>query len=137
MEVKGFKWNKVRLLIIKNLCTNIIIGHGMLRNYSKLEMLFGESNPPIKICILAEALNLFAYLQTLLQSVKKLSQLNLDLSSMKIKLWRRNSKPAGFIKKSKFPWRAQVIVTLSEHHENGHRQFTGHQSLYPLLVFKL
>ena len=40
----------IKLMILDNLCADILIGHDILRKHTKLEIDFGGSNPPMKVC---------------------------------------------------------------------------------------
>ena len=114
-------YHDVKLQVLPSLCSDIVLGHQLLRNHSCLEMQFGGDRPPLKVCGLAamqiSALPLF-------------SNLSPDCKPVAIKS-RRYSWPdrefiarettrmldGGIIRPSNSPWRAQVLVTGGMNHK--------------------
>ncbi|XP_054712929.1 uncharacterized protein LOC129222440 [Uloborus diversus] len=54
IKMQGYVYN-ISILIMKNLCSDVLIGHDVLRNHSAVETTFSGSQPALKICNLAVA----------------------------------------------------------------------------------
>ncbi|XP_045533173.1 uncharacterized protein LOC123720554 [Pieris brassicae] len=55
LKIGNHKYDNVNLLIVKNLCADIIIGHDILEEHSSLEFSFGGPKHPLQICNVTEA----------------------------------------------------------------------------------
>ncbi|XP_047518905.1 uncharacterized protein LOC125058798 [Pieris napi] len=55
LKIGNHKYDNVNLLIVKNLCADIIIGHDVLKEHSSLEFSFGGPKHPLQVCNVAEA----------------------------------------------------------------------------------
>lgn len=120
INLYGHVYKQVPLLIIENLCADIIIGHDLLRKHSSIQMIFGGSEKPLKICnVLAANVPPATIFQHLIPSVKPIA----------IKSRRYSTEDESFIKEeiekllkdgviepSISPWRAQVLVTGGGQH---------------------
>ena len=48
-------YHKLKILVISNLCTDLIVGHDIMKQHDKVDITFGGPKPPLSICCLAEA----------------------------------------------------------------------------------
>nr|XP_037872947.1 uncharacterized protein LOC119629806 [Bombyx mori] len=55
LKIGNHRYDNVNLLIVKNLCADIIIGHDVLEEHSSLEFSFGGPKHPLQVCNVAEA----------------------------------------------------------------------------------
>lgn len=120
IEMGGYVYKRVPLLIIENLCADVIIGHDLLRKHSYIEMNFGGNQKPLKICnVLAANVPPASIFHDLSTAIKPIA----------IKSRRFNSEDEEFIKQeidklledgviepSISPWRAQVLVAGGGQH---------------------
>ena len=106
---------------MKNLCSDVIIGHDFLELHSSLKISFGGPKPTLNICGL---------LAGNVQYPSLFNNLSPDCKPIAIKSRKYSSEDKYFIKKeitrmlaegiietSESPWRAQVVVTSSENHK--------------------
>ena len=125
IELVDHKLEKVRLLIIEQLCCDIIIGHDVLRDHSQLTIQFGGSKGAIElppstlqhptICLLNQAnidppslfANLVGNVHPIACSSRKFSEPEAAFILKTVK----NLLADGIIRPSNSPWRAQVLVT--------------------------
>lgn len=107
----------VNLLIVKNLCADLIIGHDVLRMHSSLELTFGGQKEPLKICSVTEAsvpaVSIFpvSLLECKPIAIKSRKQSYEDNAFIKQEIKKLLSQ--GIIEESRSPWRAQVLITRS------------------------
>lgn len=120
-KIGDHSYESVNLLIVKNLCADLIIGHDILREHTRLELTFGGSKDPIKICSVAAAS---------VPAVPLFSNVSPDCKPIAIKS-RRHSEDdkkfigqeinkllaEGIIEESTSPWRAQVLITKNTNHK--------------------
>ncbi|XP_064072074.1 uncharacterized protein LOC135193461 [Vanessa tameamea] len=103
-----------QLLIVNNLCADIIIGHDILKDHSKLEFKFGGNREPLKICNVMNAsvppVSLFTNLSSDIKPVavksRRYSKEDSDFINTEISKLLAD----GVIEPSVSPWRAQVLV---------------------------
>ncbi|XP_047527311.1 uncharacterized protein LOC125064368 [Vanessa atalanta] len=103
------------LLIVNNLCADLIIGHDLLQNHSVLEFQFGGNQGPLKVCSVIEAsvppATLFSNLSPNIRPIsiksKRYSEEDLQFINNEISKLLEE----GVIEPSVSPWRAQVLVT--------------------------
>ncbi|XP_045455495.1 uncharacterized protein LOC123665196 [Melitaea cinxia] len=55
LKIGNHKYDNVNLLIVKNLCADIIIGHDILEEHSSLEFSFGGPKHPLQVYNVTEA----------------------------------------------------------------------------------
>jgi hypothetical protein len=53
IETDGYTYKNVEMLIVKNLCSDVLIGHDILKSHSSVEIAFHGDKPPLRICSLA------------------------------------------------------------------------------------
>lgn len=109
------------LLIIENLCADIIIGHDILEKHTTLEMNFGGPKAPLKLCALSRAniepVCLFPNLLPNCKPIAAKSRRYSDSDKQFIKEEIKKLLADEVIEPSLSPWRAQVLVTRNENHK--------------------
>ena len=50
MKMRGNNYANIKLLVLKNLCADVIIGQDILKQHDSLNLKFGGSKPPLSIC---------------------------------------------------------------------------------------
>lgn len=55
LEMKGHTYSEVEMLVMKNFCSDAIIGHDTLQSHSLVDIVFQGRRPALKICSLAIA----------------------------------------------------------------------------------
>ena len=123
LELKENFYSKIKLLVMRNLCYEVILGHNFLNQHSHLTIPFGGTKPVLQICGLATAK---------VQYPSLFSNLTSDCKSIAIKYRHYSLKDKEFIamevkrlikeniiEPSKSPWRAQVLITTNENHKKG------------------
>ena len=121
LELKENFYSKIKLLAMRNLCCEVVLGHNFLNRHSHLTILFGGTKPALQICGLATAK---------VQYPSHFSNLTSDCKSIAVKSRHYSLKDKKFfamevkrllkeniIEPSKSPWRAQVQITTNESHK--------------------
>lgn len=120
IDLQGHSF-QVNLLIMENLCTDVIIGHDILKKHNTLEMHFGGSGAPLKLCALSQAnvdpICLFPNLLPDCKPVAVKSRRYSDSDMQFIRTEINKLLTDGIIEPSSSPWRAQVLVTTNENHK--------------------
>ncbi|GFT30829.1 putative retrovirus-related pol polyprotein from transposon opus [Trichonephila clavipes] len=96
-KIENFTYQNVKLLVMKDLCSDVLIGHDILNTHSSVEIGFDGNRPPLTICSLAVAQ---------VPPVSLFSNLNTDCRPLE-----------GVIEPSNSPWRAQAFVIRGENHK--------------------
>lgn len=120
LKLDPHTYKDVELLIVSNLCADIIIGYDILKDHSKMEVNFGGTRQPLKICCVMAAE---------IPPVSLFSNLSPDSKPIAIKSRRHSKEDEEFIEReiamllsdgvielSNSPWRAQVLVTKNSMH---------------------
>lgn len=55
IKFKAHHYNSIEVLVMKDLCTDFLIGHDLLKNHSSLIINFSGKKPPLEVCSLAIA----------------------------------------------------------------------------------
>lgn len=114
-------YRNVNLLIVKNLCADLIIGHDILDEHSFLEFSFGGPKEPIKVCSVAEAsvpaVPLFTNLSSNCRPIAIKSRRYSEDDKKFIEGEIRKLLADGIIEESTSPWRAQVLITKNANHK--------------------
>ena len=121
LELKENFYSKIKLLVMRNLCCEVVLGHNFLNRHSHLTIPFSGTKPALQICELATAK---------VQYQSHFSNLTSDCKSIAIKYRHHSLKDKEFIamevkrllkeniiEPSKLPWRAQVLITTNENHK--------------------
>ena len=114
LELKENFYSKIKLLVMRNLCREVVLGHNFLNQHFHLTILFGGTKPALQICGLATAK---------VQYPSLFSNLTSDCKPIDVKSRRYSLKDKEFIamevkrhlkeniiEPSKSPWRAQVLI---------------------------
>ncbi|XP_054266993.1 uncharacterized protein LOC128989150 [Macrosteles quadrilineatus] len=121
MVCDGHEYPLTKLLILTDLCADVVIGHDILRQHSAVELNFGGKRPPFNVCNLLRAKvsppPLFDNLTNDVKPVAIKSRRYSEDDSKFIKSEVSRLISEGIIEPSKSPWRAQVIVV-----NNGHKR---------------
>lgn len=111
----------VTLSVLPNLCSDVIVGHDILKRHSSLQVQFGGSEAPLNICSVAvanvEPVELFANLSPDCKPISTKSRRYSVFDYKFIEGEVQSLLKEGIIEESKSPWRAQVHVVSSENHK--------------------
>lgn len=121
IKIGKHTYENVNLLIVKNLCADIIIGHDVLEEHSSLEFLFGGPKHPLYVCNVAEAsvpaVSLFTNISSDCKPISVKSHRYCDDDNKFIKEEIEKLLSEGIIEESKSPWRAQVLIIKNDTHK--------------------
>ncbi|GFW53067.1 retrovirus-related Pol polyprotein from transposon 17.6 [Trichonephila clavipes] len=121
LKIENFTYQNVELLVMKDLCSDVLIGHDILNRYSSVEIGFDGNRPPLTICSLAVAqvppVSLFSNLNPDCRPLvtKSRSQTVEDNIFMALKVQKLLQE--GVIEPSNSPWRAQAFAIIGENHK--------------------
>ncbi|XP_041989092.1 uncharacterized protein LOC121740463 [Aricia agestis] len=108
------------LYILNSLCSDIIIGHDILSDHSSVELTFGGTKKPLKICNVIAAsvpeVSLFANLSENVKPIAIKSRKHSEADTIFIENEIEKLLKDGVIEPTNSPWRAQVLVTTSTTH---------------------
>ena len=88
LELKENLYSKIKLLVMRRLCCEVVFGHNFLNRHSQLTIPFGGTKPALQICGLATAK---------VQYPSLFSNLTSDCKPIAIKSRRYSLKDKGFI----------------------------------------
>ncbi|XP_059059911.1 uncharacterized protein LOC131853113 [Achroia grisella] len=115
LQLNNHSYDNVKLLVVRNLCADIILGHDLLKAHHSLELKFGGLRDPLKICnVMAANLphaTLFSNLSPNVKPVAIKSRRYSEGDQQFIKEEVEKLLKDGIIEPSISPWRAQVLVT--------------------------
>ncbi|XP_072395075.1 uncharacterized protein [Diabrotica undecimpunctata] len=121
IKIGDHSYDNINLLIVKNLCADIIIGHDVLSNHSSLEFEFGGPKEVFKVCSVVEAsvpaVPLFCNLTSNCKPIAVKSRRHSAEDQIFIKNEIKKFLNDGIIEESQSPWRAQVLITKNETHK--------------------
>ena len=121
IEYKHKSYKNIRLAVLSDLCTEIILGHEFLRLHSKLEIPMDGKLPPLKVCNLAaaniEPPTLFGKLSSDCKPIATKSRRFSPADKQFISSEVSRLLKEDIIEPSRSPWRAQVLVTKEERHK--------------------
>ena len=122
LDLSGRYYHDVRLAVLTNLCSDIILGHKFLRRHSSVQIPFGGPLPPLSVCGLATVKeisypSLFKNLTPDCRpiAVKSRRYSTPDMEFIKAEISRMLKE--GIIEPSQSPWRAQALVVNPEKHK--------------------
>ena len=116
-------YRDVKLHVLKDLLTDVIVGQDILRLYDHVRFNFGGPRPSLFInalkCIKTNVVpRLFEYLASdckpIITKSRKHSLANEKFVAETIK---KNDLKKGIIEPSSSPWRAQVLVVIGDNHK--------------------
>lgn len=121
LTYQNSKYDKVKLSILPNLCSDIILGHDFLNSHEKLEIQFHGKRSPLSICSVAaarvEEQSLFGNLEEGWKPIATKSRRHNPFNETFIQSEVSKMLQNDIIEPSKSPWRAQVLVTTNERHK--------------------
>ena len=110
-----------KISVLAQLCTDIIIGHDIMKQHSRVDIVFGGPEPPLSICCLTEAKlvppSLFSNLTNDCKPIVTKSRKHTYEDEQFIQQEIKNLLKENIIEESTSPWRAQVLVTRNENHK--------------------
>ncbi|CAH8626418.1 unnamed protein product [Dicrocoelium dendriticum] len=110
-------YSNVKLSVLSNLCSDVLLGHNFLKYHRKIEISFHGSRPPFTICgllaALVEPFPLFEHLALNCQPIVTKSRRHSESDETFIQSEIKRLHADGIIQPSRSPWRAQVLVTTS------------------------
>ena len=114
LKVKNRTYEKVRLFVLPNLCTNLILGLDFLSRHKSVTLNYGGNEPPLSICglstIKTKPKSLFPNLPPNCKPVADCRRkYSLEDQQFIAKEVDRLLKE-GVIEPSRSPWRAQVVI---------------------------
>ena len=118
LELKENFYSKIKLLVMKNLCCEVVLGHNFLNRHYHLTIPFSGTKPALQICGLATAKvhypSLFSNLTTDCKPIAIKSRCyslkDKEFIAMEVKRLLKEN----IIESCKSPWRAQVLITTNE-----------------------
>ncbi|GFU38108.1 retrovirus-related Pol polyprotein from transposon opus [Trichonephila clavipes] len=114
------KEENVELLVMKDLCSDVLIGH-ILNRHSSVEIGFDGNRPPLTICSLAVAqvppVSLFSNLNPDCRPLVSKSRRQTVEDNIFMALEVQKLLQEGVIEPSNSPWMAQAFVIRGENHK--------------------
>ncbi|KAG8179723.1 hypothetical protein JTE90_006628 [Oedothorax gibbosus] len=121
LQMQDHIYPNFQVLIMKNLCSDFLIGHDLLTSHSSLEIEFSGNRAPLKICSLTTAkvpaISLFENLTPDCKPVTTKSRRHTEADQSFIANEVNKLLDEGVIEPSKSPWRAQVFVVKGDNHK--------------------
>ena len=124
LKVKDRIYENMKLYVLPNLCTNLILGLDFLAQHKCVTLNFTGDQPPLSICgfskLKTEPKSLFSNLppncEPIRDSRRRYSKEDEEFISLEVQRMLKE----GIIEQSKSPWRAQIVVVK----KNGKRRLT-------------
>ncbi|GFV47633.1 putative retrovirus-related pol polyprotein from transposon opus [Trichonephila clavipes] len=121
LKIENFTYQNVELLVMKDLCSDALIGHDILNRHSSVEIGFDGNRPPLTICSLAVAqvppVSLFSNLNPGCRPLVTKSRRQTVEDNIFMALEVQKLLQEGVIEPSNSPWRAQAFVIRGENHK--------------------
>lgn len=121
IELLNNVYRNVELLVLPDLCANVILGHDLLSQHSTVSLTFGGDKPPLAVCGLAAAnvkpASLFTHLSSDCKPITIKSRHHTQENQKFIDDEIKRLLEEDIIEHSSSPWRAQVLVTQSDNHK--------------------
>ncbi|GFW61781.1 retrovirus-related Pol polyprotein from transposon 297 [Trichonephila clavipes] len=121
LKIENFTYQNVELLVMKDLCSDVLIGHDILSRHSSVEIGFDGNRPPLTICSLAVAqvppVSLFSNLNPDCRPLVTKSRRQTVEDNIFMALEVQKLLQEGVIEPSNSPWRAQAFVIRGENHK--------------------
>ena len=129
-----------RLGVLKDLCSDIILGHDFQKEHERVTIEFGGSKPELiipnsaPVCAVSEATidepslfsNLLPDCKPIASKSRRFSKDDQDFIQQEVS----KLLSEGIVEISSSPRRAQVVVTKDSLNETLHRLFSDHQSIH-------
>lgn len=121
IEMLGHRYNSVKLSILPKLCCDVLIGHDIMKQHSRVDVNFGGTKPPLSVCSLVpacvESPRLFGNLTPGCKPIATKSRRFSEPDTTFIESEVNDMLSKGIIEESSSPWRAQVLITHNENHK--------------------
>ena len=121
LQFKDKQYNSVKLSILPNLCSDVILGHDFLKLHEKIEIPFEGPLEPFSVCNLAAAKieppTLFGELPPDVKPIATKSRRFKISDQQFISKEIKQLLKDDIIEPAQSPWRAQVLVTSNENHK--------------------
>ncbi|GAA48338.1 retrovirus-related Pol polyprotein from transposon opus [Clonorchis sinensis] len=121
VRYRDTSYNGLKLFVMPNLCTDVLLGHDFLGLHGKVEISFGGDRDAFSICGLTavnvESPSLFANLSPDCKPVATKSRRHHPDDEKFIRAEVDRLLQEGIIEPSTSPWRAQVLVTKNVNHK--------------------
>ncbi|GFT20643.1 retrovirus-related Pol polyprotein from transposon opus [Trichonephila clavipes] len=121
LKIENFTYQNVELLVMKDLCSDVLIGHDILNRHSSVEIGFDGNRPPLTICSLAVAqvppVSLFSNLNPDCRPLVTKSRRQTVEDNIFMALEVQKLLQEGVIEPSNSPWRAQAFVIRGENYK--------------------
>lgn len=121
LELLQNVYTNLKISILADLCADFIIGHDIMKQHTRVDVVFGGSRPPLSICCLMEAKVerplLFGNLTEDCRPIATKSRRHSDEDETFIREEIKNLLKENIIEESTSPWRAQVLVVKNENHK--------------------
>ena len=115
LTYKDTEYHKIKLAILDDLCSDVLLGHDFLKQHKQLVISFNGDKPPLKVCGLLAAKvkppQLFAHLTHNCKPIATKSWRHSSLDQQFIEREINRLLKEGIIEPSISPWRAQVLVS--------------------------
>ncbi|GFV40071.1 putative retrovirus-related pol polyprotein from transposon opus [Trichonephila clavipes] len=122
LKIENFTYQNVELLVMKDLCSDVLIGHDILNRHSSVEIGFDGNRPPLTICSLAVAqvppVSLFSNLNPDCRPLVTKSRRQTVEDNIFMALEVQKLLHGGVVEPSNSPWRAQAFVIRGENHKH-------------------
>ena len=117
-------YGNTKLLVLENLCTEVILGQDILSQHKQIIVEFGGNRPPLSVPSVCGLTTLcipppkvFANLGPYCTPIATISQRYSKSDKQFIDSEIQHLLKEDIIEPSTSPWRAQVIVTSNERHK--------------------
>ncbi|GFY06659.1 retrovirus-related Pol polyprotein from transposon opus [Trichonephila clavipes] len=121
LKIENFTYQNMELLVMKDLCIDVLIGHDIRNRHSSVEIGFDGNRPPLTICSLAVAqvppVSLFSNCNPDCRPVVTKSRRHTVEDNIFMALEVQKLLQEGVIESSNSPWRAQAFVIRGENHK--------------------
>ncbi|XP_018403046.1 PREDICTED: uncharacterized protein LOC108779970 [Cyphomyrmex costatus] len=121
VEIGGNTYKDVAILVMKDLCSDAIIGHDILQRQNSVNIVFQGPPPSLSICSLAVAkvrpVSLFANLDVNCKPIATKSRRHSEENNKFIDSEVKRLLNEGVIEPSNSPWHAQALVVREENHK--------------------
>ena len=118
LRFKDRFYPSVKLSVLDNLCTDVLLGHDFLRQHRSIEIPFEGTEPPLSLCnlvaIKVPPVSLFTHLLNYDKPIATKSRRHSASDALFIQSEVTKLLESGIIELSQSPWRAQVLVTSNE-----------------------
>lgn len=118
LNIQGHLYSKAKVLVLDELCADVVLGHDIFKEYSSIEISFGGQKPPLKVCSLSSVkvapVRLFENLTEDCKPIAVKSRRYSEEDSKFINEEVKRLLSEGVIEPSSSPWRAQVLVVKGE-----------------------